>query len=98
MLKYTLLMSAFGLAMSATLAAADPAPTAAPTQPAAATAPAAQVDADKIVCRTEPPATGSRLGSRRTCRTQREWDDIREQSQKETNKMEIGSPIGPRGN
>jgi hypothetical protein len=95
-LKYTLLMSAFGLAMSATVAAADPAP-AAPTQPAATTS-SAQADADKIVCRTEPPATGSRLGSRRTCRTQREWDDIREQSQKETSKMEIGTPIGPRGN
>jgi hypothetical protein len=95
-LKYTMLMSAAALVMSATFAAADPAP-AAPTQPAAAPA-AAQADGDKVVCRTEPPATGSRLGTRRTCRTQREWDDIREQSQKETNKMEVNSPMGPRGN
>ena len=29
---------------------------------------------DQIVCRTMDPPTGTRLGARRVCRTQRQWD------------------------
>ena len=93
------LVSSVGFTVCGFAAMADDAPAApAATAPAAATpAPAASSDADKMVCRNMAPATGSRLGARRECRTQREWDDIRIQSQKETNHME-GSTLGPRGN
>ncbi len=88
------LVSTVGLTVFASAALADAAP-AAPA-PAAAT-PANQSDLDKTVCRTMPPPTGSRLGTRRECRTQREWDDIRLQSEKETTHMQ-GTTLGPRGN
>jgi hypothetical protein len=65
--------------------------------PVAQTAAQAPSDLDKMVCRALPPATGSRLGSRRECRTQREWDDIRIQSQKETTHMQ-GTAMAPKGN
>ena len=72
-------------------AAPAPAPAAVSTDASKAS------ELDKMVCRQMEPATGTRIGARRECRTQREWDDIRQQSQKETNKME-GSTLGPRSN
>lgn len=51
-----------------------------PTQAAAATT----GDPDKIVCRSMDPPTGSRLGSRRECKTQKEWDDIQRQARQQT--------------
>ncbi len=93
--KLTLaLVSTVGLTVFASAAMADAAP-AAPA-PVAAT-PANQADLDKMVCRTMPPPTGSRLGTRRECRTQREWDDIRLQSEKETTHMQ-GTAMAPKGN
>lgn len=44
----------------------------------------AQSDPDKVVCRSMDPPTGSRLGSRRECKTQREWDDIQRQARQQT--------------
>ena len=38
-------------------------------------------DPDKMVCKTMPPATGSRIGTRRECHTQGEWDQIARQDQ-----------------
>jgi len=91
-----LLVSTVGLTVAATAAMADAAP-AAPA-PVATPAPAANnADLDKMVCRNMAPATGTRIGARRECRTQREWDDIRIQSQKETSHME-GTAMAPRGN
>ena len=49
---------------------ATPAP-AAPSPPASA----ATADPNKLICRTMPPETGTRLGARRKCQTQAEWDD-----------------------
>jgi hypothetical protein len=71
------------LLASATVRADSPPPPPAPAQPAAATS-----DGDKMVCRTLAAKTGSRLGARRECRTQREWDDILHQQQDETSKMQ----------
>jgi hypothetical protein len=88
------LVSTVGLSVYGSAAMADAAPVA--PAPAAST-PGAAADLDKMVCRTLPPATGTRIGARRECRTQREWDDIRLQSQKETSKME-GTAMAPRGN
>ena len=95
MRKFGLLMvSVAGMAFAGSAAMADAAPP--PPAPAASDA-AKTADLDKMVCRTMAPATGTRIGARRECRTQREWDDIRQQSQKETNKME-GTTLAPRGN
>lgn len=79
------LVSTVGLTVLASAAMADAAaPAPAPTTPSAT----ASSDLDKMVCRSLAPATGTRIGARRVCRTQREWDDIRVQSQKETDKMQ----------
>ena len=92
-----LLVSTIGLSIAASAAMADAAAPA-PATPAAQPAPAATAaDLDKMVCRNLAAETGTRIGNRRECRTQREWDDIRMQSQKTTNHME-GSTMAPRGN
>ncbi len=71
----------------------EPAPTVSQTAPAATTA-----DSDKVVCKAMGATTGSRLGAHRECKTQREWDDARLQSEKEISKMEAQGNLGPRGN
>jgi hypothetical protein len=45
------------------------------TQSTPATNPAPTGDAslDQVVCKQNPPPTGSRIGTSRTCKTQREW-------------------------
>ena len=70
---------AAGLTASLTGAWAESTPSATPAP--ASSAPAATVvsntsDAaqDQIVCKSFAPATGSRLGTRRMCQTQRQWD------------------------
>ena len=86
MRKFGLLMvSVAGMVFVGSAAMADAA--APPTAPAATEA-AKPGDLDKMVCRTMAPATGTRIGARRECRTQREWDDIRQQSAKETDQMQ----------
>jgi hypothetical protein len=69
-----------------------PAPVAAPaaaTPAAPSAAVAAQAgDPNQIVCRTMAPATGTRLGARRICQTQREWDDASHQAQQELQKLD----------
>jgi hypothetical protein len=85
-----LLVSTVGLTVAASAAMADAA------APAPAPA-AASSELDKTVCRVMMPATGTRLGARRECRTQREWDDIRRQNQKEVSKMETRDNLSPQG-
>lgn len=53
---------------------------AAQAQPATTT-PAAPVNPDKKICKTIKE-TGSRLGGKRECRTQAEWDRIAEEQSK----------------
>ena len=36
---------------------------------------------DEMVCKTLPPPTGSLIGGRHICKTQREWDAREKQSQ-----------------
>jgi len=84
--KFGLLMiSVAGMVVAGSAALADAAP---PPAPAANSDAAKQAELDKMVCRQMAPATGTRIGARRECRTQREWDDIRQQSQKETGQMQ----------
>lgn len=84
--------------MFVTAAAADPAsPASSTATPAAApmAAPVAASDPDRMVCRTMDAKTGSRIGGRRECRTQREWDDIRHQSEHELEKMQTRDVFVP---
>jgi len=90
-----LMVSVAGMVLAGSAALADaaaPAPAAAP----AATATTNAGDPDKVVCRTMAPTTGTRIGTRRECLTQRQWDDIRQQTQKDTTKMQENRGIvGP---
>ncbi len=79
--------------------AEDPAP--APT-----TAPAAQGDAssdtsylDKVVCKTLPPPTGTLLGARKICQTERQWRQLQNDSQKDItdHQQKLGGYGGPSG-
>jgi hypothetical protein len=54
------------------------------TQPATTDA----ADADKMVCKSMDPPTGSRLGGRRECHTQREWDQRQRDDQAKTNEIQ----------
>ena len=74
---------------------------AAPQAPAAAPAAAAsqddatEADLNKIVCRRQPPPTGTRLGSRNVCLTVRQWRVVEEDSQKALgNQQSVGSSAG----
>lgn len=59
---------------------------AAPSAPAAQAAPVAQADAapnlDEIVCKSSPPATGTRLGGGRECHTVRQWNERQREDQR----------------
>jgi hypothetical protein len=72
------------VALAAPALAEDAAPGAVPNTQA----PAAQGDAsdgasplDKVVCKKLAPPTGTRLGARRVCQTEREWRDLMQRSQ-----------------
>jgi hypothetical protein len=90
--------SAFAL-IAATSSFADPPaqPQAAPATAPAATAAAVPGDTvdelDKIVCRELKPKTGTLLGERRVCRTEREWIAQREHAQKDITKMQTNIGI-----
>jgi hypothetical protein len=65
------------------------------TPPAVAGAPASQDDAaadnsylDRIVCRKLPPRTGTLLGSRKVCQTERQWREITRRSQEDITKRQ----------
>lgn len=82
-ISLTLLTAAAALWTSVALADST---TPAPAAPAANDASSSR---DKVVCRSQAAQTGSRIGARRICHTQREWDDIRQQAQEATNRMEL---------
>ena len=94
-----LLVSTAGLVvMGSSAMAEDPAQPAPAAAAAAAPAAAPAEDPNKIVCRNMDAPTGTRLGVRRECKTQKEWDDARLQTQKEISNMQIHDNFGPRGN
>jgi invasion protein IalB len=86
-----------GLSLSAASAFAGeqtPTPTAAP-----AAADAKKYDPDKVVCKTEE-VSGTRLGSKRVCRTVREWEQIARDAQDATLDTQLRSKQsnpGPQG-
>lgn len=62
-------------------------PPAAPdvTSPAAQAAPSQ----DEVVCKIEPPETGTRLGARRECHTGREWQRMMTAEQMQAFKAQV---------
>lgn len=81
-----MLVSVTGLMVMGTGVIADPAQ---PAPGTAQTAQASDAELDKTVCKTLPPPTGSRLGTRRECRTQREWDMIQQRARQETEHQQV---------
>jgi hypothetical protein len=70
--------------------------------PAAAAAPTASADAgvnlDEIVCHSEPPPTGSRLGATRECHTVRQWNEREKEAQSIVGGSQmrgLAAPAGP---
>ncbi len=53
--------------------------------PVAPMAPAPADDPNQIVCKTEAPMTGTRLGARRECHTKSQWADMQRQAQQQLN-------------
>jgi hypothetical protein len=85
-------VSVAGLLMSGSLAFADPAQ----SMPAA---PAASADLDAIVCHAGETPIGTRLPGPRVCHTQREWNQIRLDSQQQVQLMQnaSGTPMAGSG-
>jgi len=72
------------------LAAAQPSsPAATQSSPSATTSTAEANDLDRIVCKSGPPPTGSRIGVGRECHTQREWDRRMHEQQQELTRQQI---------
>ena len=72
-----LIACAAPLLIAAQTAAPQHAPAA---QQASSSAPAGS-KANDVVCKKFPPPVGTRIGSRKICKTQAEWDFIRAQDQ-----------------
>ncbi|HTT82588.1 MAG TPA: hypothetical protein VMF67_03825 [Rhizomicrobium sp.] len=67
--------------------------TQAPAAPAPETA-ANGANLDEIVCKSEPPQTGTRLGGSRECHTVRQWNERMRQDQRMTQIQEnVGSHL-----
>jgi len=81
--KLGLVLCLAGASVFATAAAAmtppiaDSAAAAAPAAPASA----GTSDPNKIVCKSMPAPTGTRIGSQRQCMTQAQWDQKEQQDQ-----------------
>ncbi len=80
--KAVLLAVSFaGLVLSGTAALADSTDATA-AAPATTAVDPSKPDPDRIVCRTGQPIVGTRLGAKRECATQREWDQRQADAQK----------------
>lgn len=73
-----------------TAPAADQATTPAQAEQTAAEQqpPAADPDADKVICKKLPPETGTHLGREKVCHTKREWDEMTAESKAELEKAQ----------
>jgi len=43
---------------------------------------------DQVICRKEPPPSGTRLGAQRICATRAEWDDLADSGKEETKRIQ----------
>jgi hypothetical protein len=46
-------------------------------------------DPDRVVCHSLPAPTGTRLGGRSECHTQRQWDQMRQEEQQTINSIQL---------
>jgi len=81
---FAALLFASAVVLAPALAAAQA--TTAPAAPASPNTPVAAIDSsavnlDEIVCKTQPPTTGSRLGGGRECHSVREWNQREKEAQ-----------------
>ncbi len=49
---------------------------------------------NEIICRRIPPPTGSRIGARRICKTQHEWDLINREARDVVEEAQFRSKFG----
>jgi hypothetical protein len=99
-MKKSVLVMIAAVAFAAPALAEDAVPTAVPSTQA----PTAQGDAsvgasslDQVVCKKLAPPTGTRLGARRVCQTEREWRDLMQRSQDNiTHSQQKGAGYGGR--
>lgn len=85
--------------------AAAQATTVSGTQTAQATTAVAQAPAsnssaanlDEVVCKNQPPTTGSRLGGGRECHTVREWNQQEREAQDATRREQATGMVHPGG-
>lgn len=75
---------------TATATAQSAAAAAAPAAPATASADAG-VNLDQVVCRSEPPTTGTRLGATRECHTVRQWNERQREDQRLLEQQQSGA-------
>ncbi len=52
-------------------------------------------DPNRIVCKSGPPPTGTRLPGARVCKTQQQWDQERQDAQDELNRIQVQRGLGP---
>ena len=73
-----------GGAPASAISTGQPVTTVTVTPQATATAPIASngVNPNQIVCRAEPPATGTRLGGSRECYTVQQWNEREREAQR----------------
>ncbi|HEY0107483.1 MAG TPA: hypothetical protein VGB91_15490 [Rhizomicrobium sp.] len=67
-------------------------PAPAQTAPATTAPPAVTDGSDRIICRVEPPPTGSHLGSQKVCATQAEWNALYHGDQKPNSRNNLLVP------
>ena len=87
-----------GLLVSDGIAAADPATPASSNTSTTQATPATTTtqdtaDLDRIVCKTGPAPTGSRLGATRECHTVREWNRRQLEQQQELTRQQVNRGI-----
>jgi hypothetical protein len=85
----SLVFAVAALAYSAPALADPPGTTPAATSQSAAAPAETSADLDAIVCKEGSPPTGSRMGATRTCRTQRQWDEMERQSQENLQRTQM---------
>jgi invasion protein IalB len=69
-MRFAIIAAAFGLLLPVSVMAQTQTP---PADPAATAAPPAD---DKLICMDQDSGGNSRLGTRKVCRTQKQWDAL----------------------
>jgi hypothetical protein len=52
-------------------------------------------DPNRIVCKSGPPPTGTRLPGARVCKTQQQWDQEQQDARDELNRIQVQRGLSP---